>query len=336
MPLFAHVQGLAEAAAQAAAAELRDALSTMYVAMTRARHALHIMVKPDGPGGAGTARTPARLLREAIAPQREVLATGDVLHEVGDADWHRTPAATAAADEGTVAAGGDEATAASADTAAQRPPRTHSPAAVRLRQPDRRSRGLPRRSPSALEGGDETDLAFILRLGAAASRARGSIAHLWLERITWLDDGVPAAAQLADLARSVSPDMDDAEIHALVARFHQWIAAPAVHALLSRAHWPQHARVETEVPFIHRDGDVLVEGYIDRLITLRDGDDVTGAAIIDYKTDAIETGDAAALDARRRHYAPQLEAYRRAVARMYALPLAAVEARLVFLECGAA
>jgi ATP-dependent helicase/nuclease subunit A len=318
LPLFSHIPEIAAAAAQSRSAELRDALSTMYVAMTRARHAVHVVVRPDGPNGPGKARTAARLLREALAPSLDTLATGDVLFEAGDPAWHGTlPAALPAMLPGTAAA-------------------RAASSAVRLRQAPHRSRVLPRRSPSGLEGGGATDLAMVLRLGAGAARVRGSIAHLWLEQLAWIEDGLPDDGRLRELARSVSPDIDAAELDALVARLHAWLAAPAVRQALSRASWPARANVENEVPFLHRDGEILLEGVIDRLVTLRGEDGtVTGACIIDYKTDALDGADAAALQARRAYYAPQLEAYRRAVAHMYGLAAADIRAQLVFLECGA-
>lgn len=199
-------------------------------------------------------------------------------------------------------------------------------------------RVLPRLNPSALEGGEHTDLALVLTLGAAASRERGSIVHLWFEQVGWIEDGVPSAADLTGLARRVTPDLDaqdPAGLTALASRFDGWIDVPAIRTLLSRASYPPDARVETEVPFIHRDGDALVEGVIDRLVTIRENGIVTAAEIVDYKTDAIPAGDAELLARRREHYAPQLEAYRRAVAALFSLTPDRVSALLVFVEAAA-
>jgi hypothetical protein len=86
------------------------------------------------------------------------------------------------------------------------------------------------------------------------------------------------------------------------------------------------------VPFITRTGDVLVEGYIDRLVLTRENGRVVGAAVIDYKTDAVSS--AAEVQQRAEHYGPQIEAYRRAVCGMYGLAGDAVEGWLVFVEAG--
>jgi ATP-dependent helicase/nuclease subunit A len=319
MPLFSDTPKLAAAADQARSAELRDSLSSLYVALTRARYALHVFIRPDGPNGPSTAKTGARVLREALAADAHDIREGAVLHERGNPEWcqlledvpRKAPDAPA-----------------------------HGPVAIKLADGAGRHRTLPRRTPSELEGGSRTDLSLVLRLGAAEARDRGSIAHLWLEQVQWLEEGVPHHDTRAQLARTVAPDIDDASLAGITARFDAWLASPAIAAALSRSAHPAAAdrtdvvsRVECEVPFIHRDGDILIEGIIDRLVIDRSEDGVSAARIIDYKTD--DVSDDAALARRFDHYVPQLQAYRRAVAGMYRLPPHAVSAHLVFLEAGA-
>ena len=78
------------------------------------------------------------------------------------------------------------------------------------------------------------------------------------------------------------------------------------------------------------DGAVLVPGAFDRVVL------AAGAAeIIDFKTDRIGAPgapDAAALAARVAHYAPQMQAYRRALAQLTGLAPAAIACHLLFLE----
>jgi ATP-dependent helicase/nuclease subunit A len=311
MPLFSHIPELAAAARQGRASGLRDALSSLYVAMTRARHALHVVVRPDGPNGPSTAKTGARILREALGAPDGAVEEGTVIFEDGEPRWHhhvplREQLAHAAGGEAPLPA-----------------------LAVRAQ----RSRALPRRSPSQLEGGSRVDLANVLRLGAAAPRLRGSIVHIWFEQVGWLEDGTPADDALLRLVRGIAPDMDTAELAELAGRFRAWIGDGALSALLSRSGYSGDAAVECEVPFLRRDGDVLLEGVIDRLVTIRDNGQVVSAHIVDWKTDAVAPGSG--LDERVDHYRPQVDAYRRAVAAMHRIPPDKVSAHLVFLEAGA-
>jgi len=80
-----------EAHDQARALRLRDELSTLYVAMTRARYALHLVVPADGERGPGKSKSPARLFREALASGEPADEEGKVLFQEGDGAWFGFP-----------------------------------------------------------------------------------------------------------------------------------------------------------------------------------------------------------------------------------------------------
>lgn len=298
---------------------LLDALSVLYVGMTRARHALYIPVAPDGERGQGKARTLARIVRAALAPDVEARVPGQTLFESGDPAWHARVAPRAHPPRGE---------------AADRAGLADAAAPVRLASPGRRTRILPRRSPSELgEGG--VDVAQLLRLGASGARARGTVVHAWFQAIEWLDDGPPPVTELARLARIHAPELGEDEVAALVDEFLGWLAAPAVRGVLVRTAYPAGARVLRETRFVHRDGEVIVEGIMDRVVLVPGRDGGTSAAeILDFKTDDIAPGDSAGLAERAARYAPQLEAYRRGLAATYAIDPARIAARLVFVRPG--
>ncbi|HSJ25377.1 MAG TPA: UvrD-helicase domain-containing protein [Longimicrobiales bacterium] len=309
--LFPSLQELEAAQEQAFRNELRDGLSTMYVALTRAKHALHIVAKPNQ----GNGRTPARLILRALAPDAEAFAEGDVVVCRGDAGWHEKLKRL-------------EAEQAETSPQPQTPARPTPP--LVLRQSTARTRALPRRSPSQLEGGGRVDLGMILRLSPAA--ARGSIAHRWFQEVRWLEDGTPSDDELRTLAAELQTNLDAAAVGALIGEFRGWLDVPEISQLLRRGRWPGESGVETEVPFMARTGDYMVEGFMDRLVLTRAGGRVVAAAVVDYKTDAVSK--AAEVEQRANHYRPQVDAYRRAVAGMYAIDEDAVEGWLVFLEAG--
>ena len=59
-------------------------LCLLYVALTRARHSLHLFVRPPAAGP-----TPANLLRHALTNISEALPDGGTrLYASGDEDWH--------------------------------------------------------------------------------------------------------------------------------------------------------------------------------------------------------------------------------------------------------
>jgi hypothetical protein len=69
-----------------AAASVTEALCLLYVAMTRPRQALHLVIQPVKKA-AFDARTPAALIFHALGLESDPTVGGSTLFEVGDEDW---------------------------------------------------------------------------------------------------------------------------------------------------------------------------------------------------------------------------------------------------------
>jgi ATP-dependent exoDNAse (exonuclease V) beta subunit len=315
--LFPDLPQLHAAAEQAAAARWRDGLSGLYVALTRARHALHILVKPDLNGKnelkESSACTSARLVRCALGVEAAV-GEDETIFESGDPRWPHF-----VEEEGANVVEVGEG--------------SHGLVTghIHLRAAGRGEKSLAQVTPSSLAGGTTVDLALLLRLDRSAAE-EGTLAHAWFERIGWLEEGEPSDEELRAIAARVSPMLPAASVEALRVRFRGWLATPDIRYLLHRDSYPAGAVVQREAPFLHRADGRLVEGIIDRLVLLREAGRVVGAEILDYKTDALQPGDPAALAAKVAHYRPQLDAYRAAVAAGYDIPPSRIAARLVFLQ----
>jgi len=327
------------AATQARDRAQRDALSLLYVALTRARHATHILLRPDPSSGPSTARTGGVLLKRVLggadasgAGSGDASGTGSgtrsgdsgaprggdgdarsVLFESGDAEWWRR-------DEWPASA------------RAPVPPGTHErvPPVISLSAPTGR-RLLPRRAPSELEGGGKSDLRSILRPGGRAAMEEGALIHAWLEQVEWVEGDLPERDELLALAATVAPGVKPET--EWLDRFREWIDCPAIRALLSREAFPPGTRAEREVPFVVRDEGVLLQGFADRVVRIPDpeGDRIL---VIDWKTDRVQPSDRAAFDTRVAFYLPQLAAYVRAFSRLEGLPAERVEGVLAFLRSG--
>lgn len=294
----------------------RDSLSTLYVALTRARYALELIIAPDRESGSGTATTPARIIRWALFGEdleEHPARPGETLYETGDPDWHTRPGARPERDS------------AETDEAVPIP-------ALSLKS-GRRQRILPRQRPSDLHG-DAIQLRDYLRVDTADALDRGSIAHAWFEQIEWLDDGPPARDELRRAARQAIPEVTEARIEELLGDFDGWLTAPAIRAILQRSRYPSGAslRVERELPFLRRYNDGLMEGAIDRVVLTLDGERVVAAEVIDYKTDQIPEGRSHVETARR--YREQLSAYVDAVCELYGVSKDVCSATLVLLQHG--
>lgn len=315
-PLFPE---LAEAASQCRESGIRDGLSALYVALTRARFATWMIVAPDSKGNS-KARSDARLIREAFRTEKGPLEAppDSVLVELGDPKWWQAGAAPERLRR------------------PRRAPAESSRRATLELASSPRARLLPRRSPSELEGGDRVSLVDALRPRLRGALDRGTLVHAWLQEIEWLDGEDPTDFEretvrfLATAAR-IAPGLDDPA--ALLADLRSWLRAPEVRTLLTRASFPAGTVVERELPFVARDGGGILQGVADRVLRIPD----PGAErllIVDWKTDRIAPDDAAALAARAEHYRPQIQAYCRALARLEGVPEERVEGRLAFLRAG--
>jgi ATP-dependent exoDNAse (exonuclease V) beta subunit len=293
-----------------------EALCLLYVALTRAVHALHLIVAPSKPNARNIPASPAGLVCSALGlgPQTEAEA---VLHESGDGAWADT--------------GGPSAPRAKPE-AVEKPLRIEfAPASKQPR------RGLDRRSPSQLEGGPRVDLASRIGLDTADALMRGTVIHAWFEQIRWLDkDGEPTDETLWRIARRHTGD--DVGIRRWIDDFRTALGRSVIRDILSRSAYDgtigQPGDPYRERPFAVREGNTIVSGTIDRLVVCSEGSTPVAADILDFKTDRVSADDSGAIARRVEFYRPQMQAYARAVASMFGLESDRVAARLVFVEAG--
>lgn len=312
--------------------KVEESLCILYVALTRPIHSLWCVAAPTSEKEKKIPGTATGVLRAALVDGARV-EPETVAFEHGDADWYARARAAG------IVRGPAAAPAAAAE-----------PLAIELAAPaSQPRRGLERVSPSGLEGGHRVKLSASLTVEAGPALERGSLMHAWFEQIEWLDDGLPGDARLDQLAQRST--LDAAAVAALKREFHAALDRPTITAALSRAFYKQpgdgacaacagpglgspHWRVWRERPFALLEDGAILSGSIDRLTVLSDGPQVVGADVLDFKTDQLPPGDAVALAARVEYYRPQLDAYRRAVARQFRLDRDKVSARLAFVGLG--
>jgi ATP-dependent exoDNAse (exonuclease V) beta subunit len=337
---------------------VNESLCVLYVAMTRAVHALDMIIAPSRPNEKTWPKTYAGLLRGALAAGKAA-EPETTLFEHGDGAW----AANLPLGEGRVAdpPWRGEGKSRSIATSPHPSPLPEGERTVRrgaapfvenlhleIRPSSRRRRGLDYRTPSAMEGAGKVDLRRHLRLESLAGMTRGSIVHAWFERIGWLEDGIPDDAELLRFAAKLAtPEIDLADE---IKRFRAMLERPVVAAALSQRGFDPAALdftadVRTELTnhdvttklyrersFVVRQEDTLVFGTVDRVTRFYRGDRLVATDILDFKTDAVS--GAAAIAERVGFYRPQIQAYRRAISALTALPPERISARLLFVEPG--
>ena len=310
---------LAAFRAEAQVARLGDDVSKLYVALTRAKEAIHLVCPPRSSSDEPRP-TPTWLLRRAVdgfeqaymsaapgacdAPFWTFVPPGESLGELP-----ATPARTERA--------------------------VTAPTAPEL---ERVARPTGVRAPST-HAGDGGGF-FASEFEGLPDGERGSIAHAWFERIRWRGeaalDAIDEAALLDAVAIEIGRPVDRAlarEVRTMVDRA---IAGP-MGAVLDRARteaWRcDSIEVRAEMPFAAVLGGTLVRGRMDRVVLGIAGGRVVRAEVVDWKTGAAGA-QGADFERRIAGYREQMDGYRRAVSAMFGLDAECVTAVLAFPERG--
>ncbi len=304
------------------ATENEDA-DILYVAMTRARDRLYVL----GSRGARDGDRPNYLawLRQAADA---AAAAGDPQPARFESPaWLDGPPGPDAATPHAGAATGEGAAADAADVLAWVPPPLA--ARVELQSPSALVAPGAETSPDAGPAARADTLldALLDHPGAdgvppdvAAAAARGTAIHLWL-RMAAEPDGLPAGDP-APAATSPADPLAEARAVAANPAF-TWVFRPEI---AGGRGWSEAGVIHERPPATAGGAPRRVFGAIDRLV--RRGNRVD---VIDYKSNRLE-GDAARIAAEigrlAAHYAPQVAAYRAAVAELF--PGCEVAASLLF------
>ncbi|MDR3182812.1 MAG: UvrD-helicase domain-containing protein [Planctomycetaceae bacterium] len=269
-----------------------ESLDVLYVAVTRAKRELVMLVPAKSRQGIRTYRG---ILQNALGEN----------YQHGNRDWHKEKAK-------------------SEEVLPSVQPQI-APFAVAASS---KLRHLTRKAPS----GEELSMR---QSGVAVSdvpspdghgRLMGTAIHQCFEYVLkkhlWLDDYVPNKEELIDNVKNsetASLDWDG-----IADSFIAICDKPNVRQLLSRSKETaaEELEVESERRFIVRLDEHLWRGAIDRLVIRRRNEKVIALEVIDFKSDGEE---------RNEQYTPQLEAYRKALAKLYQLDASQISAKILYL-----
>jgi ATP-dependent exoDNAse (exonuclease V) beta subunit len=313
--------------------QVYDALCVLYVAFTRAKHGLHVIL-PYNPGRKKYPKTLSGLVEAAIGapinPDSEV-----EISSFGDPAWY-LDFTLEAEDDGPSGACGTAPV-----RLAEITPGLSVPAPPAGRRPEPVT-------PSSQEGEGVFQAGELLDLGQEKAMTRGTLIHGWLEQVQWLDEGLPSEeAMKRDVQRY---QVDSSAID----YFREVIQHPQVTRLLDRdsyldlsaaecceslrealqqSSFELQAYQEFALSALH-EGQHF-HGTIDRLVlVIREGV-IVGADIVDYKTDSIDPDNPErTVEARCDYYRGQLKTYAQGLSSSMRIPLEMINTRLAFVGAG--
>ena len=298
--------------------QVNDALCLLYVAMTRAKHALHMIV-PDKNGKKSHKKTLAGLLLQLLG--------FDQNHEPDTILWE---------------AAGNDRTWVDAFKKQQELKAIDIPAFTILppENPTLLGKGLASASPSSLEGGGKTKISERFKRGINTAFDRGTVVHKWFENIEWYEGVVPsvdallASAPSEEAGRLGKKQLEDAAavcIKALQSKdLQNLLTKPTENVLVYREQdFVLRVHKGTKFAEIEMKEPTDLRGTIDRLVVYCDEDGTPiRAQVIDWKTDKFEETAVSELVAK---YAPQLASYRLAAAKLLGIGPESVESTLALV-----
>jgi ATP-dependent helicase/nuclease subunit A len=323
-------KSLQEAFHQTRDRQITESLCLLYVALTRAVHALHLLAMPIT--SSKLPRTFQGLLVAALT-EDGTAEPETVLYESGDPEWyHSVPGAC------------DRITTTSETTEAV--------SQLSLQpMPDGRRRGLTRKAPSRH---DEQRLYIHTdpkqrtpTFDQVSPLVRGTVMHVWFEAVEWLDDtSRPDPLLLRDRVAGLA--LSESVLNALLPDFYAYLDKESVRQALaaeatglrlqalisSDSAVSLNMTVHNERSFAYLSDNAVIQGSIDRLVLAEHGGRIVAAEVLDFKTDRLFGDRKGWLRDRSEHYAAQLQEYRNAVTRCFDLRPASIATRLVFVEAG--
>lgn len=323
--------------------KIRESMCLLYVAITRAAHALHVIASC---GQKSTSKTMAGVVL-ATMTDGDAPAPG-IVFESGDPAWFEDEsyAKRRTSPSGDDADDDDDEQGQPLLNRFYRPdPKTQKPNRVQSGLQSRR--GVENVTPSALEGGDLVNLRDVIGSNGAtegAAMERGSLLHGCFECVQWLDQSVPSEEQLNQHLEEMSAG--SALKRNAIKEFFKSIEKPSLANLLNFESYRKQYLVQfgdagnrmevfNERRFAatidQAQRTELIEGVVDRLVLIYQDDRLIAADVIDFKSDAIQSQE---LSAKVAQYRPQLSAYREALAVNLGLPTSSISTRLAFISTG--
>ncbi|MBZ5715446.1 UvrD-helicase domain-containing protein [Nannocystis pusilla] len=236
-----------------------ESLCLLYVAVTRAREGLFMLVDPPNEGSRNAPARASALLIHAL--HEGPVEPDSVLFEHGDRSWlaphaYVAPGVVDPSDPHLESTGAPRPSGpASSDTASEPPSLSFLP-----------SQGpLVRAAVLAQDPG--RTVADHMHLADAPLSHWGAAMRALFAEIAWFEEFRPSTPQLEAIVRAAAPSRDETWVRARVQEFLRVLEGPNLRAALSRGDRdPDALRVERQVPFARLDGGALQTGEIARLV----------------------------------------------------------------------
>ena len=295
-----------------------ESLCLLYVAVTRAREGLFMLIDPPGESSRTAPARMSSLVLHALhdGPPAE---PDSIVFEGGDLRW--------------------------LDPHAPVPPAPQDPSAPHLETPQTPLTFAPTQGPLLRSAGTLVNdhagrtVGQVLGLVDGPTTAWGDALRALFAQISWLEDFKEDRWPLVAAVQAVVPNRDAEWAVARVEEFLRMLTAPTLRRALSRGTAPADAlQVERQVPFARLDAGALQTGEIPRVVLQLSEGTAQRATVLAICLDAFDdptTADERALE-RSASWREPMAAWRAATAEQWGLAKTEVSGVLLFVNAGIA
>lgn len=344
-----------EAFRRDAGLRISESLCILYVAMTRAKHALYMYISP---GKVEQKSTMASLLQSTLVDESKLATQNEITFQLGQADWYTHVVHEAPSKQKVKSP---------KQATLFEVPETTQPLKKAFNETLKRGKRMfvsaqKRRhlesavSPSKLVHDTSPRLSWsdqlsepeaigdIFGVQTATAALEGSVEHAWFAKLRWLanmreleQEKLEVAAAAIDRSHWGMLDITE-----LWSRFSKHLEHAKIRDLFDAKRYAKHVgkegflQVENEMRFATLLHGRLMQGSMDRLVIALENERAVFAEVLDFKTDRF-AGRGTKKDwigEQVDKYRPQLAAYAEVVAKTYGLSKAQIRTTLVLLDVG--
>ncbi|MBK7824534.1 UvrD-helicase domain-containing protein [Nannocystis sp.] len=305
-----------------------ESLCLLYVAVTRAREGLFMLIDPPAENSRSAPARMSSLVLHALRQAGPPAEPDSIVFTGGDLHWLDPHAPVA--------------------------PAPQDPSAPHLESPQTPLCFAPTQGPLLRSAATSNELAGrtvgqVLGLGDGPTNAWGDALRALFAQVAWLEEWNPDRRSLVAAVQTATPSRDETWATARVEEFLHMLAAPTLRRALSRGNAPASAlQVERQVPFARLEGGALQTGEIPRVVlelatdvsetTGPEGQVIQRATVLGFCLDAFDDPNNAAERAAERaaNWREPMAAWRAATAEQWGIPRDAVAGVLLFVNAGLA
>ncbi len=282
---------------------LKESLSLLYVAITRAKRGLYMFSESTTTKSGSIPLSYSSILKEAfnVESSSEDVTSFEIGQEPNKNDKGETLKSRS----------GQEIT---------------PPVVIPVLKKGEQSRGAQVVLPSQLSGNGKVSISSIFSSTSQAAKNRGSLLHNIFEELEWLSP--EEEFNLSNIKNSMMSNLEEQAMAEIMSTIREAFAHPKILEIFTQANYGENPKLYREQRFAYLHDGKIINGAMDRL-TISNLKGKLYAEVVDFKSGS-KSSDGS--DAKAEYYKPQMDCYKEAVHQLFNIPIENITTKLLFID----